>query len=1236
MTATALVVAPREAVPFGDFFPFKATALALSACFAAPTLLLGHGFRLAAHERVAAAFVGVAAVSWCVHARAYAFAATPLALGAAALLVAIATRVAVQREPALRGMVVRLVLWTAAAVAVVALLESLGLRLPWSGVRRPESTLGNRNFVGAYVAVALPLAWWACARRPRPWTACAVILLAAVLALSRCRSAWIGGTAALAVVVGGRAGGRRGNFVALAACVSGVVLAASVPWMGLHWSEPSPLLSTLHRIAQYQQGSGAARLDQHRVAAAILRSSPLLGVGSHGWSDAASEHARAIAGAHAARWLGNLTPSSDLLRLATETGLLGLLLFGACLVILARGVARRVRTHAHDRPCAVAVGAALVAMGVHALFDAPLYRPETLGLAAVLVGTLPLDAPAVPSVRRLAGAGAVVVATAGTALACSLLLVVSNVLERDGSADALLRAQRWYARPAVQDALVRRLAVRGRCPEALDALESAMRWTPHVWGPLVAAERCASASRRDVLRARARAIEPDVDRLIGAPGIPSAEQADPWLKRAYESPYPVAVAPTGDWFAVERRSGDEFELSVVNLDGTVWRAIDRSTDPQLAPSLSPRGARLAFLRRDVHAAFRLHLMDTATASEIVVDAPPTDTAVTPMAWAPDGSRLAYASSSRGVTDLVAVDLRVTPPTARVLASIPLDAAFSWTPDGEAIASADGDEPAVARIVRASDRTPQRRFEVVPAGEVRDLAVSPDGARLAVTGRLPGRDWTDLYEVDGSTGEARVCLAMERDLERPAWLPDGRLTVRAVRPEETFTMAGDCVRFERVGAPGAVTIAQATVEAGGPLVGLVTTRHEPTKVASFDREGGTHPVPWNDPGPSLDRGCVEPCVESVAVPSPALLWRAEPVDGIRPAAVVVVHGGPHLRTSAAFDPATAWLVRSGIDVLALDYDGSRGHGWSFEQSGGLEERVADVAAAVDWVVGRLGVARERCIVFGSSYGADLVARASAEGRLGDAPIALVSLLRSGPVRAAVAWPRAMLAFHGAADPLAPLGAARSFLEQTFGADAVDGSWYDLPGEGHGLHRSASWETVFDGVRRLLDLDGEGYPQAERISMDCDGKCDTDRRGVAVDTVVIHATDIADWETSLQKLLHAPGRSAHYLVGRDGRVAQLLPESWTAWHAGNYEMNLRSIGVEHVGLVSEPFTEAEYEASARLVRYLTAKYGIARDRVHVIGHDQVPDPNLPGSYGGARHHLDPGASWGWDAYMARLGR
>jgi N-acetyl-anhydromuramyl-L-alanine amidase AmpD len=133
---------------------------------------------------------------------------------------------------------------------------------------------------------------------------------------------------------------------------------------------------------------------------------------------------------------------------------------------------------------------------------------------------------------------------------------------------------------------------------------------------------------------------------------------------------------------------------------------------------------------------------------------------------------------------------------------------------------------------------------------------------------------------------------------------------------------------------------------------------------------------------------------------------------------------------------------------------------------------------------------------------------------------------------------------------------------------------------------------------------------------------------IDMVVIHVTQGSF--ASAVKVFQDPehGAAAHYIVGKDGRIAQMIRELDVAYHAGNRGYNERSIGIEHEGFVDRPqdFTDAMYEASARLTARICARYDIPVDREHIIGHVEVPGTD----------HTDPGPHWDWDRYMKLVER
>jgi N-acetyl-anhydromuramyl-L-alanine amidase AmpD len=145
-----------------------------------------------------------------------------------------------------------------------------------------------------------------------------------------------------------------------------------------------------------------------------------------------------------------------------------------------------------------------------------------------------------------------------------------------------------------------------------------------------------------------------------------------------------------------------------------------------------------------------------------------------------------------------------------------------------------------------------------------------------------------------------------------------------------------------------------------------------------------------------------------------------------------------------------------------------------------------------------------------------------------------------------------------------------------------------------------------------------------------------RGIkSVDRIVVHVTEGSFWGSVRWLRNHRSHGSSHYVISRGGDVVQLVSTSDVAWHAGNRWVNRHSIGIEHEGFTRRGgFTQAQYDASARLVAYLAAKAAMPVDRRHVIGHAEVPSPG--GGVGGADHHTDPGRKWDWRRYMALVRR
>ena len=137
--------------------------------------------------------------------------------------------------------------------------------------------------------------------------------------------------------------------------------------------------------------------------------------------------------------------------------------------------------------------------------------------------------------------------------------------------------------------------------------------------------------------------------------------------------------------------------------------------------------------------------------------------------------------------------------------------------------------------------------------------------------------------------------------------------------------------------------------------------------------------------------------------------------------------------------------------------------------------------------------------------------------------------------------------------------------------------------------------------------------------------------SLDKIVVHVTEGSFWGSVRWLKSPRAHASSHYVVARNGKIVQLVHLSDIAWHAGHWDTNEQSVGIEHEGFTYGPggFTDAQYRASARLAAWIARRSLMPIDRRHLLGHRDVPDGR--GGRGGSSHHTDPGPRWNWARYL-----
>ena len=128
------------------------------------------------------------------------------------------------------------------------------------------------------------------------------------------------------------------------------------------------------------------------------------------------------------------------------------------------------------------------------------------------------------------------------------------------------------------------------------------------------------------------------------------------------------------------------------------------------------------------------------------------------------------------------------------------------------------------------------------------------------------------------------------------------------------------------------------------------------------------------------------------------------------------------------------------------------------------------------------------------------------------------------------------------------------------------------------------------------------------------------------IILHYTGMKKETRAIERLCDFKSKvSSHYFVKNNGKVLNLIPDLYTAWHAGDSKwkkfksLNNYSIGIE----ISNPghdhgykkFSSKQILSIIKLLRYLIRKYKI--EKQNILGHSDIA-PN---------RKKDPGEKFPW---------
>lgn len=440
-----------------------------------------------------------------------------------------------------RGVVIRATVGASLVVSVYAILQAFEIDpIDWDenlDVSRTRSTLGNAAFLGAYLAMIVPLAGRLALAddetdRVRTLHAVAALLATVALLTTETRGAWIGAVAGI-IAVSALERRRLGALGPRALAAAGTVVALAI--LGL--ATVSPWAERVRSITDPSAATGRGRLIQWERTWDLITGRPVLGWGPETYAFAFPPFIDAEFEREVGRAVVPDRAHNVFLDLAATSGVLGVAAYVAVLALLVRAVAQATPRD----PTVVALAGACAAYVVQLQFSFPVADVDVVFwlLAGLLVAA---TAPTLKVVARTWMVAPAMVALA--ALAWGGAELVGDRLLRDSldaeAAGNLDEAQRLVDQAAdivparaQYDQAAARLHVRvgeatGNAADferGLDALGDARRLVPR--------DLELAMDRADVLLSWGEVT--DDDDLLGASvhGYQSVLRSDPASSRAH-------------------------------------------------------------------------------------------------------------------------------------------------------------------------------------------------------------------------------------------------------------------------------------------------------------------------------------------------------------------------------------------------------------------------------------------------------------------------------------------------------------------------------------------------------------------------------------------------------------------------------------------------------------------------------------------------------------------------------
>jgi dipeptidyl aminopeptidase/acylaminoacyl peptidase len=492
-------------------------------------------------------------------------------------------------------------------------------------------------------------------------------------------------------------------------------------------------------------------------------------------------------------------------------------------------------------------------------------------------------------------------------------------------------------------------------------------------------------------------------------------------------------------------------------------------------------------------------------------------------WHPDGQEIAYSSNARDARFFDVYTMNVDSGERRLV--FKGDGSYyagAYSPDGRSVLvqRADISSDHALYILDVESGNLRRLTDDTPPSKFAHAAWSKDGGSVfCQTDR--DREFLYIAQIDAQTGALKPLVTADWDIGDLALSPDGTRLAYEINADgfseiHVRTLAdGTDIVLDTPRGLGADASrwyhSFAWTTDSSKLAFAVSTATSTADIYLANASGGKAQRMTHSWKAGLAEDTLVPA-ELMHFPTfdgreiPTFVFRPKDANGEGPrAAIFLVHGGPESQLRPLFNPTIQYLTHRGFVVIAPNVRGSSGYGKTYLHLDDVELRmdsVADLAAGAKWAADAGLADRNRIAVMGQSYGGFMVMAAVTEyPELWAAGIDIYGIVnfvtfmentgpwrrkhraaeygsleehrdvleRISPIHKADRIAAPMMFIHGANDPRVPIGETEQILEN-LRSRGRPSEYVRFEDEGHGIvklkNKLVAWPAIADFLEEHL--------------------------------------------------------------------------------------------------------------------------------------------------------------------------